>query len=59
MNQPPEIKECPFCGGLPESYTKQRYWLETYGIRCTDCGGGIPAHYETLEGAVKAWNKRE
>ena len=48
-----KLKPCPFCGGKAEALGG----VNTHWISCVDCITESAA-YDTLEEAVKAWNRR-
>lgn len=53
-----ELKHCPFCGGFPQTVVDAAT-EEKYGVKCFGCGGSISPEKETVEEAIKAWNRRE
>jgi hypothetical protein len=50
-------KYCPFCGGLPEVYTRKAQTLDFLGIRCSKCGI-MTDDYLDEEMAWWKWDKR-
>lgn len=55
-----EAKACPFCGGKAKFYPSIAYERNVWKVMCgvrVDCGA-LLNDFDTLEEAVKAWNKR-
>lgn len=48
-----EVKNCPFCGGLPEVVS---VGADTFYVVCTKCGAGTSIH--DRENVIKQWNMR-
>ena len=49
-DKPPELLECPCCGGQAVFKSLHAYWIE-----CTCCGLATPA-YNDIDIAARAWN---
>ncbi len=56
-----DVKNCPFCNGLPEAAKEHGVVIlpeESYHVvHCQNCGARTGL-FETLEDAIKSWNKR-
>lgn len=48
-----EVKNCPFCDGLPEVV---RVGNDTFYVVCTDCAAGTSIY--DRDTAIKQWNRR-
>lgn len=63
MNENPELKPCPFCGGEGsicndwDFVKNQPRYPYRYGIECKECLSSTD-HYETEEAAIESWNRR-
>lgn len=54
----PEVKQCPFCGGNPESrHVSIGGYEKAYEVRCHDCGVGTD-YEEKEQAAIGVWNRR-
>ena len=58
-----ELKPCPFCGGKAEikkimDLPRACEWLYVVYCHFHDCPAKPSVCFETLDGAVAAWNRR-
>ena len=59
-NETPQLKPCPFCGGVPELYHLLDDGLEAYHVYCP-VAAGCGVHHRSFrdkQKAVDVWNKR-
>lgn len=51
------IRECPFCGGMPELNHFMNGYDKLWEVRCPECGVATDGE-ETDDLAMATWNKR-
>lgn len=64
VNENPESRNCPFCGGAAKAYAvymgecDSTRTVKTYGVQCAGCGVRYDAIFPSAEDAIAAWNLR-
>jgi Lar family restriction alleviation protein len=53
-----KLKKCPFCGNKGPMIVVDDETENFFGVCCFKCEANVNAVFETMQDAVKAWNRR-